>query len=44
MINDTSNWNDDERSKLINELTFDIFSELPFSRHDKEFKTFVGDE
>ena len=33
-----------ERSKRINELTFEIFSELAFKAYDKEFKTIVGDE
>ena len=34
----------DERSKRINELSFDIMLEIAFKAYDKEFKTIVGDE
>ena len=39
----TDNAND-ERSKRVNEITFDILNELAFKAYDKEFKTIVGDE
>ena len=34
----------DERSKRINEITFDILNELAFKAHDEKLKTLFGDE
>ena len=39
----TDNAND-ERSKRINELTFEIYSELAFARYDKELNNLFDEE